>query len=65
MNFFENRLSVGVGVKARMRGGIAHDFSLEDIQAFSGSDDDDSSETQTESCTVESNIRSLFKNQVR
>lgn len=53
MNFLENRLSIGAGIKARVRGGIAHDFSLEDIQAFSGSDDEDSSSSSSDEPKLE------------
>jgi hypothetical protein len=34
-NFLENRLSVGVGVKYRLRGGVNHEFSIQDMEAFS------------------------------
>lgn len=34
-NFFEDRLSVGVGVKFVARAGVDHNFSVNDIQAFS------------------------------
>ncbi len=34
MNFFDKRLSVGLGLKARARAGVDHEFSMEDIQAF-------------------------------
>jgi hypothetical protein len=43
MNFLEDRLSVGGSIKAVMRGGVAREFSINDIQALS-SDKNKSSE---------------------
>lgn len=42
MNFFDKKLSVGFGVKARARAGVSKEFSMEDIQAFQKSNDDTS-----------------------
>jgi hypothetical protein len=46
-NFLENRLSVGAGVKLAVRGGIDREFSINDISAFS------SSNQTTETTTTE------------
>jgi len=40
-NFLENRLSIGVAVKGVVTGGIYHEFSIQDIEAFSNSEDED------------------------
>ena len=40
MNFFENRLSLGYSLKVRVRGGVNHEFGIQDIEAFSSSSDD-------------------------
>ncbi len=37
MNFLENRLSIGLGIKGVARGGLQHEFSMADLQAFSAS----------------------------
>ena len=37
-NALEDRLSMGFAVKARLRGGINHEFSIQDIEAFSKKD---------------------------
>lgn len=34
MNFLENRLSVGAGIKFVAKGGILHEFSIQDLEAF-------------------------------
>jgi opacity protein-like surface antigen len=49
-SFFEDRLSVGAGVKFIVQGGINHEFSINDIQAFtsnSGSSTSGSGGTST------------------
>ncbi len=33
-NFLEDRLSIGMSVKFLLRGGVNHDFSIQDIEAF-------------------------------
>lgn len=45
MNFLDDRLSVGAGVKLRARAGIDQNFSMDDIEAFSdeGNDPNDKS----------------------
>jgi hypothetical protein len=40
-NFFEDRLSLGMSVKARFKGGLDHEFSIQDIEAFTAKKDDD------------------------
>ncbi len=40
-NFLEDRLSIGLGVKALLRGGIEHEFSIQDIQAFTSKKSED------------------------
>ncbi|MGE0171821.1 MAG: hypothetical protein AB7T49_03515 [Oligoflexales bacterium] len=40
-NFLENRLSIGVGVKYRLRGGVNHEFSIQDMEAFSNNKDEE------------------------
>lgn len=38
-NFLEDRLSVGMSLKFVMRGGVNHEFSIQDIEAFSSKSD--------------------------
>jgi hypothetical protein len=38
-NFLENRLSVGVGLKYRLQGGVNHEFDIQDMEAFSKNKD--------------------------
>ncbi len=40
MNFLDERLSIGLGVKARARAGVDREFSMEDIQAFQKKESD-------------------------
>lgn len=40
MNFLDNRLSVGAGVKLRARAGVDQNFSMDDIEAFSNEGND-------------------------
>ncbi len=37
MNFLEDRLSIGASLKAVMKGGVDHEFSINDIKAFTTS----------------------------
>ena len=34
LNFLEDRLSLGYGIKLRVRGGVNHSFSIEDVEAL-------------------------------
>lgn len=43
MNFLEDRLSVGAGVKFVARGGVDREFSINDIEAFTSDDTESSS----------------------
>lgn len=47
LNFLEDRLSIGAGVKFVMRGGVNREFSINDIQAFSKSDESSSGGSET------------------
>lgn len=53
-NFLEDRLSLGIGIKAVMRGGVNHEFSIQDLDAFSSkkkseeADDTEDTEDQKE-----------------
>ncbi len=38
LNFLEDRLSVGMSLKARVRGGVNHEFSIQDIEALKNDD---------------------------
>ena len=40
MNFFEDRLSVGVSLKGRVRVGVEREFSMDDLEAFQDQDED-------------------------
>ncbi|MBF0440339.1 MAG: hypothetical protein HQK54_00380 [Oligoflexales bacterium] len=42
-NFLEDRLSVGFNVKYRVKGGVDHEFSIQDIEAFTSSEKDSAS----------------------
>jgi hypothetical protein len=42
MNFLENRLSVGFGVKAILKGGIVSEFSVQNLEALSSKSEGDS-----------------------
>ncbi len=39
-NFLDDKLSVGMGLKVRARGGVNHEFSIQDIEALKSSEDD-------------------------
>ena len=43
MSFMEDRLSVGATLKTRVRGGVFHEFSIEDLQALQDDSGDSSS----------------------
>lgn len=47
-NFLEDRLSVGVGVKYRIKGGVDHEFSIQDIDALKKGSGDDKSQPDIE-----------------
>lgn len=44
-NFLDDRLSVGMGVKVRARGGVNHEFSIQDIEALKNKNDDSDSKS--------------------
>ena len=43
MNFLEDRLSFGLSLKARVQGGIYHEFSIQDLEALKSSEGDNNS----------------------
>ena len=47
-NFLEDRLSIGLTVKGRLSGGINHEFSIQDIEAFQKKSSDSNSSGSTD-----------------